>query len=105
MNKPMDVTPIVVTLPQNHNYRQNRRSEPLVWDERNAGVKFTRGWIYLLRIPDMVGVPRMAGLKFNTSSHRAAIRHYVIEAGRLAVYDIWQPAWFLLLGIKRFETD
>ena len=33
MNKPVDVTPIIVMLPQNHNYAQHRQSEHLAWDQ------------------------------------------------------------------------
>jgi hypothetical protein len=100
MNWPVDLTPIVMTLPQNHDYRQHSQSEHLTWDKRDAGVKFARRPRSLSWDAGVWVVLRVAGLTFNTSCHRAAVRYYVIEVGRLVLYDFWQLAWFLFLGIK-----
>ena len=77
MNRRVGVSPIVVSLPPNHNYSQHRQSERLACPQRDAGVNCARGWRHPSRISDVLAVVRVTGLKFNTTCHRAAAKHSI----------------------------
>lgn len=89
MNKPVDVA-----------HRLSRRFLRIItagnivrtsiWrgTSRGGGVKFGRGWRYLPRIPAVPRVLCVTYIKLNTPCYRAAVRDYLIETGRLALYDI-----------------
>jgi hypothetical protein len=70
-------------------------------EQRDAGVKFARGQRYFRRTANVWVVLHVTGRRFNMRCRRIAVRQHVIEAGRLALYDIWHPVWFLILSIAK----
>lgn len=105
MKKPVvDASRAVMAIHQNHDYRHHPQGKQGVWygDEAGVNYKLAGGWNHLRTIADATEVLLAnGGLKANKSRHWAAVKRYVRQAGRVAVYYMWQPVWFFLLGITR----
>ncbi len=104
MKKPVvDASRVVIAVHQNHDYGHHPQGKAGVWHGEEAGTNYrlAGGWRHLRTIADAKEVLRADGLKDNTARHWAAVKRYVRQAGRVALYDIAQPIWFFLLGISR----
>jgi hypothetical protein len=104
MKKPVvDATRVVIAVHQNHDYGHHPQGKIGVWhgEEAGANYRIAGGWKHLRTIADAKEVLRADGLKPNTARHWAAVKRYVRQAWRVALYDIAQPIWFFLLGISR----
>ena len=102
MKKPVvDVSRVVTAVHQNHDYRHHSQGKAGVWygEEAGSNYRLSGGWNHLRTIADSTEVLRADGLKPNTARHWAAVKRYVRQAGRIALYNIAQPIWFFLLGI------
>jgi len=104
MKKPVvDASSVVTAVHQNHDCRHHPQGKAGVWhgEEAGANYRLSGGWKHLRTIADSTEVLRADGLGPNTARHWAAVKRYVRQAGRVALYNIAQPIWFFLLGITR----
>jgi hypothetical protein len=94
---------MVVAVHQNHDYGYHPQGRAGVFHGEESGRNYevAGGWRHLRTIADATEILHESGLKPNTWRHWAAARRYLRQAGRVLVYDVFQPAWFLLLGITR----
>ena len=99
----VDASKAIVAVHQNHDYRHHPQGKNGVWrgEEAAANYKLAGGWRHLRTIADATELLCGSALKPNRSRHWAAARRYLRQAGRVSVYNMLQPAWFLLLGITR----
>ena len=104
LKKPVvDVSHLVVAVHQNHDYSHHPQGKRGVWsgEEAAANHRLTGGWRHLRTIADATEVLHPDGPRRNAMHHWATIKRYARQAGRVTVYDIAQPAWFLLLDLTR----
>ncbi|MFI5094907.1 MAG: hypothetical protein WCE50_05110 [Candidatus Acidiferrum sp.] len=104
MGKPVvDASRVVLAIHQNHDYGHHPQGKQGVWygEEAGANYKLAGGWKHLRTIADANEVLGTEGLKPNTARHWSATKRYVRQAGRIALYDILQPAWFFVLDVTR----
>lgn len=104
MRKPVvDASRAVLAVHQNHDYGHHSQGKHGVWygEEAGANYELAGGWKHLRTIADATEVLRADGLKPNAARHWSAAKRYVRQAGRIALYNIWQPVWFFLLDITR----
>ena len=104
MKKPVvDASRVVIAVHQNHDYRHHPQGKHGVWhgEEATANYRLSGGWKHLRTIADATETLASEGLKPNTARYWAAVRRYVRQAGRTALYDILHPIWFFLLDITR----
>ena len=99
----VDVSPVVLAVHQNHDYRHHPQGlagvlhgEEANWNHRLAG-----GWKHLRTIADATEVLYPDGLRPNTKRHWAAVKRYTRQGGRVLLCDVWQPICFFLAGITR----
>ena len=99
----VDASLVVTAVHQNHDYRHHPQGKSGVWhgEEAAANYRLTGGWKRLRTTADAKEVLLVDGLKPNTARHWTALKRYVRQAGRFALYNIAQPIWFFLLGITR----
>jgi hypothetical protein len=104
LKKPVvDASRATVAIHQNHDYRHHPLGLQgvLYGEEGGANYKLTGGWRHLRTIEDATEILCEDGLKPNPRRYWSAVKRYLRQAGRVLVYDVWQPAWFYLLGITR----
>lgn len=104
LKKPVvDASGAVMAIHQMHDYGHHPQGKAGVWHGKEAGInhKLAGGWKHLRTIADATEVVRTDGLKKNTLRYWSAIHRYMRQAGRIALYTIWQPVWFSVLGITR----
>lgn len=104
MKKPVvDASRVVTAVHQNHDYRHHPQDKAGVWhgEEAGANYRLAGGWKHLRTIADSTEVLREDGLKPHAARHWAAVKRYLRQVGRVALYNIAQPIWFFLLGITR----
>jgi hypothetical protein len=99
----VEASRVVTAVHQNHDYRHHPQGKAGVWfgEEAGANNKLAGGWKHFRTIADSNEVLRADGIKPNSARHWAAVKRYVRQAGRIAVYNFAQPIWFFLLGITR----
>ncbi|MGC2830540.1 MAG: hypothetical protein WB994_12950 [Candidatus Acidiferrum sp.] len=99
----MDVSQAVLAVHQNHDYGHHPQGKHGVWygEEAGANYRLAGGWKHLRTIADANKVLGTEGLKPNTARHWSATKRYVRQAGRIALNDILQPAWFFVLNVTR----
>lgn len=99
----VDVSAVVVAVHQNHGYGYHPQGKQGVFHDEEAGrnLRLAGGWNHLRTIADATEVLREEGLKPNTWRHWSAARRYIRQAGRVLFYDVFQPTWFVILGITR----
>jgi hypothetical protein len=104
MEKPVvDASRAIVAVHQNHDYRHHPQGKHGVWYGEEAGENYrlAGGWNHLRTIADATETLGGEGLKRNTARRWAAVSRYMRQAGRIALYRIWQPIWFFVLGVTR----
>ena len=104
LKKPVvNASKAIVAIHQNHDYRHHPQGKKGVWkgEEAAQNHKLAGGWRHLRTIADATRQLRGAELSPNRARHWAAVKRYLRQAGRVSVYNILQPLWFLLLGISR----
>ncbi len=99
----VDVSAVVVAVHQNHDYGYHPQGKRGVFygEEANRNHQLAGGWKHLRTIADATEVLREDGLKPNRLRYWSAMKRYVRQAGRVLVYDVVQPAWFVILGVTR----
>jgi hypothetical protein len=101
----VDASRAVVAIHQNHDYRHHPGGLQgvLTGAEGGENHKATGGWRHLRTIADAGYVLHADGLKLkpNFTRHWAAVKRYLRQASRVALYRLCQPVWFFLLGITR----
>src|SRR5690348_16862315 len=104
MGKPVvDASRAVLAVHQNHDYGHHPQGKEGVWrgEEAGANHRLAGGWKHLRTIADATEVLGKKRLEKNTRRYLSAIHRYVRQGGRIAIYNIWQPFWFSVLGITR----
>jgi hypothetical protein len=99
----VDASEAVVAVHQNHDYGYHPEGEQGVFYGEESGKNYdlAGGWRHLRTIEDARYVLSEEGLKPNRKRHWAMVKRHCRQAGRVFVCDVWQPAWFFLLGITR----
>jgi len=99
----VDASGAVVAVHQNHDYGHHPQGKAGVWGGPEAGSNYrlTGGWRHLRTIADASEVLGAEGLKPNRTRHWSAVKRYVRQAGRVVLYNVWNPVWFFFLGITR----
>ena len=104
LKKPVvDVSRAAIAVHQNHDYGHHPMGKQGVWhgEEAAANHAFAGGWNHLRTIADATHIAAEDGVKPNAARHWAAVRRYVRQAGRIAVYRVAQPVWFAFLDLSR----
>jgi hypothetical protein len=101
-NHALDVSRVVVSAHQSQDYQHELQDNHRVSEKEEDGVnyKFASGWKPLRTSADMPDVPCANGLKSKTARPGTAVRRCK-RVGRVTPCEVWQPAWFFLLGIAR----
>ena len=99
----VDVSAVVTAVHQNHDYGYHPQGKEGVFhgEESGRNYRLAGGWSHLRTIADATEVLREEGLKPNAMRHWAAVKRHVRQAGRVLLYDVVQPVWFLFLAITR----
>ena len=99
----VDASAGVIAVHQNHDYDYHPQGKQGVWHGAESGSnhQLSGGWNHLRTIGDATEQLTENGLKRNSKRHWAAARRYVRQAGRVLLYDVWIPSWFLLLDVTR----
>lgn len=103
-NRPVvDVSAVVTAVHQNHDYSHHPQGRPgtLYDSDARRNHQLAGGWKHLRTIADATDVLCAKGLKPNRARHFAAAKRYLRQAGRILRHDLWEPIWFLLLGLTR----
>lgn len=99
----VDASEQVVAVHQNHDYGYHPQGMHGVWHgveaKRNYGL--AGGWQHLRTIADATEVLGPVRLKSNSMRHWKAIERYANAGVRWLRCDVWQPAWFFVLGLTR----
>jgi hypothetical protein len=99
----VDASAMIVAVHQNHDYGYHAQGKQGVFygQEFRRNYELAGGWKHLRTIADATEVLREEGLEPNRWRHWAAAKRYLRQAGRILLYDVLQPMWFVLLGITR----
>jgi hypothetical protein len=99
----VDASAMIVAVHQNHDYGYHAQGKQGVFygEESKRNYELAGGWKHLRTIADATEVLREEGLEPNRWRHWAAAKRYLRQAGRILLYDVLQPMWFVLLGITR----
>jgi hypothetical protein len=99
----VDVSPCVMAVHQNHDYGYHPQGKHGVWhdEESQRNHQLAGGWKHFRTIADATAILRADGLKSNTKRYFSALGRYSKQAGRVLLFDVWQPIEFFLLGITR----
>jgi hypothetical protein len=99
----VDVSAAVIAVHQNHDYGHVAQGKHTVYygEEARRNYELAGGWKHLRTIEDATEVLREDGLRPNTMRYWAAVKRYARQAGRVLLYDLWQPIWFAVLGLTR----
>ena len=99
----VDVSAVVIAVHQSHDYGYHPQGKEGVFhgEESGRNYRLAGGWSHLRTIADATEVLREEGLKPNAMRHWAAVKRHVRQAGRVLLYDVVQPVWFLFLAITR----
>jgi len=104
LNVPVvDVSEQVVAVHQNHDYGYHPQGMHGVWHrvEAKRNYQLAGGWRHLRTIADATEVLGPAELKSNVMRHWRAVERQVSGGAHWVRGNVWQPAWFSLLGITR----
>jgi hypothetical protein len=99
----VDVSAVVMAVHQNHDYRYHLQGrQGTLYDcEARRNHQLAGGWKRLRTIADATEVLDPEGLKPNRKRLWAGAKRLARQAGRVLLFDVWQPIWFFLLGITR----
>jgi hypothetical protein len=99
----VDVSASVMAVHQNHDYSHHALGRPgtLYDSEARRNHQLAGGWKRLRTIADATEVLGEKGLKPNRARHLASAMRHLRQAGRVLRHDLWEPIWFLLLGLTR----
>jgi hypothetical protein len=99
----VDASQQVLAIHQNHDYGYHPQGMRGVWHgvEANRNYQLAGGWRHLRTVADATHVLGPLGLKPNAMRHWKAVERYTNVGLRWLQCDVWQPAWFFLLGLTR----
>ena len=99
----VDVSRAVVAVHQNHDYGYHPLGRAGVFHGVESGRNYQLAgeWKHLRTIADATEVLGEGGLAPNHARHLAAAKRHLRQAGRLLQHDLWEPAWFSILGLTR----
>ena len=99
----VDASRVVRAVHQNHDYGYHPQGKLGVWNDEQAQRNFqlAGGGDHLRNIADATEILGPRGLRANRKRHWAAFKRAVGPAGRFLRFRLWNPIWFLLLGITR----
>lgn len=99
----VDISRVVVTVHQDHDYAHHPLGRQGVWGGQEAERNFqlAGGWDHLRNIGDATEILAVRGLRPNRRRHLLAAKRGAARAGRFLLYKIWSPSWLLFLGITR----
>jgi hypothetical protein len=99
----VDVSPCVMAIHQNHDYGYHPQGRQGVWHDEEArrNHQLAGGWKHTRTIAEATAVLCADGLKSNTHRYLASLERYLKQAGRVLLFDVWQPTGFFLLALTR----
>ncbi len=102
--KPLvDLTPSVIAVHQNHDYRHHPKGRDGVYagEEAAYNLQAAGGWDHLRTLSDAEFVLRSGKLTPNTKKYWHAMKRRMRPAGRVLLYRVWNPLWFGVLNLTR----
>jgi hypothetical protein len=99
----VDASAVVTVMHQNHDYNHHPQGQHGVYygEEAARNAQLAGGWGHLRTIAHASETLGVEGLRPNTKRHWAEAKRRGQWVGRVFLYDVWQPAWFGLLGLTR----
>ncbi len=99
----VDLSPVVLAIHQNHDYSHHPLGRQGVWSgpEAEQNFRLAGGWNHLRNIADATEVLEPRGLRPNGKRHWNTFIRTVGPGARFVRFRLWNPIWFLLLGITR----
>jgi hypothetical protein len=99
----VDASAMVRAIHQNHDYGYHPQGKLGVWNDEQARRNFqlAGGWGHLRNIADATEVLSLDGLRPNTKLYWVTAKRRVASAGRFLRFEVWNPSWFLFLGVTR----
>jgi hypothetical protein len=103
----VDASESVVAVHQNHDYGYHPQGKDGVFhgEESGRNYELAGGWRHLRTIEDATHVLCADGIKPNPKRHVSAVKRYARQVGRVLLYRMLQPVWFLVLNISRPLRD
>jgi len=99
----VDVSPAVVALHQNHDYRHHPQGRLGVYggEEAERNLQLAGGWDHLRTISDVGLALGSKGLRSNPKRYWHLLKRAARPSAQFLLYRMWHPVWFAALGITR----
>jgi len=99
----VDASRAVAAIHQNHDYGYHPLGRAGVFHgvESGRNYELAGGWRHLRTIADATEVLRAGRLTPNRMRHLATAKLYLRQGGRFLQHSLWEPVWFLILGLMR----
>ncbi len=103
----VDVSPVVIAVHQNHDYKHHPQEKHGAWHGQEAGLnaRLAGGWGHLRTVADADLAATRGGLRSNTRRHWMQARRWVQIPVRFLIYRVWHPIWFAALDVSRPLRD
>jgi len=99
----VDISPVVIAVHQNHDYRHHPQGRQGVYagQEADRNLELAGGWSHLRTISDANLVLRGRRLDLNPRRYWHSLKRAMSPWAKMLRYRIWNPVWFAALGITR----
>lgn len=99
----VDVSPAVVAVHQNHDYRHHPQGRQGVYggEEAERNLRLAGGWDHLRTISEVELAMGKKGLRSNRKRYWHSMKRAARPSGQFLLYRIWNPVWFAALKVTR----
>jgi hypothetical protein len=99
----VDVSPVVVAVHQNHDYRHHPQGREGIYggEEAERNLQLAGGWDHLRTVSDVGLALGSKGLRPNPKRYWHGLKRAVRPGARFLRYRVWNPIWFAALGVTR----